>query len=522
MSIVEPQSPPICLRSAHPRRTSDDVIRPQPKTNGVDVNLQLMLALSAHRLSTHEPDLSAMILNGHLDDAVRSGMKVLSDTAQGRSPCIRLCACGQLVGRAMLALGRDADAEEIFRNMLRLYDHVSRESVRVQGALDQGWMYLHTAKFGSAYECFDTVIDHEQVDPELRIEAMAGMSLALFGLGEGSQLLDCHAMLMAACQQHQRLQQQVECLCADLMVQLESRRRQELSDHAFAQSYRDGIGASNEQALMTVLTTLEARSGHQELVVQRLRYLQLLVADSQTTDAMGRFAACLNWLQSRRLAGLEISVRIEFALCMLARGAASVARDVLSSLTINPRQVHHGRYALDLQYCLSKVYLTQGRLQDSLHMYKQHAEQAVYAIKRDLPRVSGSTRASAKKSQPPADANRQRLPVRYRSAYQYLQDHLDDPLLSVREIAAHIGVSERALQMAFRTNIGMTPGELIRQERMRRIRADLQRCGERSSKVNVMSVASRWGVTNRSTLLQAYRQQFQESPSETLYGTESA
>lgn len=486
------------------------------------MNLQLFLALSAHRLSGLEPDLAAMILNGQLDHAVRSGMKSLSDASQKKETSTRLSACGQLVGRAMLALGRDADAEDLFRNMLRVYDQISRDSVRVQGALDQGWMYLYTAKFGSAYECFDSVLAHDQVDPELRLEAMGGMSLSLFALGEGAQLLGCHAMLKSACEQHPRLRHQVECLCADLMVQLDSRRRQELSDHAFAQSYRDGIGESNELALMTVLTMLEARSGQHELVVQRLRYLQLLVADSQTTDAMGRFASCMNWLQSRRLAGLEISMRIEFALCMLARGAVPVARDVLSALTVNHRQVHHGRYAMDLQYCLSKVYLSQGRLQESLHMYKQHAEQAVYAIKRDLPRLSTASRIGGKSSQGSPDANRQRLPVRYRSAYQYLLDHLDDSQLSVREIAAHVGVSERALQMAFRTNLGMTPGELIRQERMRRIRADLQRCCESSSKVNVMTIASRWGVTNRSTLLQAYRQQFHESPSETWYGTESA
>ena len=64
------------------------------------------------------------------------------------------------------------------------------------------------------------------------------------------------------------------------------------------------------------------------------------------------------------------------------------------------------------------------------------------------------------------------LPLRYRRAYQYILEHLENRDLSVREVATHVDVTERALQMAFRTHLGMTPAELIRRRRIERIRKE--------------------------------------------------
>ncbi|WP_390116925.1 helix-turn-helix domain-containing protein [Chromobacterium vaccinii] len=63
--------------------------------------------------------------------------------------------------------------------------------------------------------------------------------------------------------------------------------------------------------------------------------------------------------------------------------------------------------------------------------------------------------------------------------------------------------------------MGSTPSEIIRQERMVRIRRELQ---SDDSKVGqkVREVGNKWGVPNRSTLLNAYKRQFNEAPSQTL------
>jgi len=50
------------------------------------------------------------------------------------------------------------------------------------------------------------------------------------------------------------------------------------------------------------------------------------------------------------------------------------------------------------------------------------------------------------------------------------------------------------------------------------IRDELQSTGSSGVKVSVLDVAARWGVSNRSTLAQNYRQVFAETPFETLHG----
>ena len=64
------------------------------------------------------------------------------------------------------------------------------------------------------------------------------------------------------------------------------------------------------------------------------------------------------------------------------------------------------------------------------------------------------------------------LPAKYRRAYRYLIDHLESAELTVREIAEHVNVTERALQSAFRQHLGMTPAEVLRRCRVERIRGE--------------------------------------------------
>jgi transcriptional regulator GlxA family with amidase domain len=108
-----------------------------------------------------------------------------------------------------------------------------------------------------------------------------------------------------------------------------------------------------------------------------------------------------------------------------------------------------------------------------------------------------------------------RLPGKYRRAYCFLIENLERPDLAVHEVATHISVTERALQAAFRTYLGISPSELIRTRRMERIRHELlddDSCAEGK----VLRVANRWGVQHRSTLLNGYRKLYHEAPSDTM------
>jgi AraC-like DNA-binding protein len=127
--------------------------------------------------------------------------------------------------------------------------------------------------------------------------------------------------------------------------------------------------------------------------------------------------------------------------------------------------------------------------------------------------VSFSSRATPQTGQ--LDDISARLPAKYRRAYRYMQENLNRHDLSVREIAAEVGVTERALQSAFKNFLGLSPTELIRRQRMERIRAELLSDSLESER-SVLRIANKWGVQNRSTLVSGYRKEFQEAPSETL------
>jgi transcriptional regulator GlxA family with amidase domain len=148
-------------------------------------------------------------------------------------------------------------------------------------------------------------------------------------------------------------------------------------------------------------------------------------------------------------------------------------------------------------------------------VYKDYAREALYRITRERSHVPRSRFLERQVMAEEGDAAMYRLPLRYRRAYRFIMERLGDSQLSIKQIAAHIDVTERALQMAFRKHLGMTPAELIRHHRMQGIRNDLCDGGGAGG---VLKTAARWGMANRSTLAHGYRQLFAETPTATLRG----
>jgi AraC-like DNA-binding protein len=85
---------------------------------------------------------------------------------------------------------------------------------------------------------------------------------------------------------------------------------------------------------------------------------------------------------------------------------------------------------------------------------------------------------------------------------------------STSVLASEVFVSGRALQEAFRREIGQSPMTYLRQIRLRRVHDDLASAAPGS--VTVGAVASRWGFVHLSRFAGAYRVAFGVSPSETL------
>jgi AraC-like DNA-binding protein len=85
---------------------------------------------------------------------------------------------------------------------------------------------------------------------------------------------------------------------------------------------------------------------------------------------------------------------------------------------------------------------------------------------------------------------------------------------STSVLASEVFVSGRALQEAFRREIGQPPMTYLRQVRLRRVHDDLAAAAPGS--VTVGAVASRWGFLHLGRFAGAYRAAFGVSPSETL------
>ena len=94
----------------------------------------------------------------------------------------------------------------------------------------------------------------------------------------------------------------------------------------------------------------------------------------------------------------------------------------------------------------------------------------------------------------------------------YIQEHLDGEL-TLGELAAEVGVSVRAVQLAFRRYRGQSPAEFIRARRLERA-AKLLRVGGAS--VTVLDVALDCGFSHTGRFARSYCERFGELPSETL------
>lgn len=105
--------------------------------------------------------------------------------------------------------------------------------------------------------------------------------------------------------------------------------------------------------------------------------------------------------------------------------------------------------------------------------------------------------------------------VRYlavRRAIEYFEVRLQP--ITVPELAAVVGVSERILELGFQETAGTTPRTFMRWDRMDRMRRDLLAADSFSS--TVTSIAAKYGINELGRFAVDYKRIFGESPSTTL------
>lgn len=474
----------------------------------------LMLAMTCAR--SHGADEAIrMVMRGELAQAIPIGLLCLErrpapEAAAGRA------LLGQTIGRALIELGREEEAEELFRRQMRAYDVDSRPHLRWMSSLDNGVMQLMQNRLGRAADAFNTVADDPSAPPELRIESLAGLAVSLRGLGEyrRAERLLAYAETLASQDAHAPMRRLLQALKLETAALRALRPFDDGGDTPGGMPQALGAGGDllvkPGGLLETAARTLEAIP----IAAQRLRFLaSLLDANLAAADRAGQIAEELGQLRRRKLVGHERECRLEAAMAHLAHGDGHAVQPLLQGLVRDEDTVRRHRNSLELKYCMSRIYALQGKHMDALRLYKEHAAQALFRLRAELAHLPHTRCIEKEEMAERSDSTKMLLPMRYRRAYQYILDHLDDRDLSVRQIAAQIDVTERALQMAFRSHLGLTPVELIRRRRMEHIRKELR---ETKDRCTVLDVAQRWGMSNRSTLTLNYRQCFDETPTTML------
>ena len=416
-------------------------------------------------------------------------------------------------------LGICDEAEEQYRRAQKAI-RSPRQAIRAASCRNAGWQALFRHRLATALSCFARLVEEPEIEAAQQIEARLGIVGTLHELGRSRDSSDALDELAAAATEpslgHWR--ELVATLRFDVAVQRELRSATLLSDHAYWQSglgdhalrgvgaaggFRPMASASDEADLHEV----EALNVCTPLLRQRVDYLRQLRALARgERAALEGITAHLNWAQQRGFGDYLRSTRLEVVLAALASDAPQLAEMLLEPLHRIDHAASTGHRQLEYLYAVAKTHQALGRSREGMLFFGRYALIATQCL-RDDSQVLVSYTGKAARQAPQLDDVTARLPARYRRAYRYLLDNLDRKDLSIREIAAQVGVTDRALQSAFKTSLGSTPTEIIRRLRMERIRAELE-ADDSAHEQGILATAVKWGVSNRSTLVNSYRREF--------------
>lgn len=456
-------------------------------------------------------DVASKILKGQFIEAAHTAAQHADIDAGHAQPAY---AHLQIYGDLELMLGRHEEAEETYRRAQKAIRQ-QRDGLRIASCRNTGWQAFFRNQFNVALSCFKRIGEEKAATPRQRLDSLVGAILVSFHLGCVRAACNRLAELaaLAAAHDDRRWTQLVEALRRDLFAQHKLYGSEQLADHIYWRSVLTEFDAAEAPARGGVpqgatLPLLEGRLQHLD------RLVSLAEGRAYASEGLKEY---VSWGRKGGLNDYHRSLCLEITLAAIAGRARSLAETMLdASGAATSQGAQHARWYLDYLYCRAKVMQQQMRTQEFAQLYGRYALASIQHVRADsasMPAVAADSMQTAHNTQRSDDVSA-RLPAKYRRAYRYLMDNLDQKDLSVREVASHIGVTERAMQAAFKNHLGLSPSELIRRQRMERIRDDL--IDDDTPVARVLDVANKWGVRHRSTLINGYRRVFQETPSETM------
>lgn len=425
------------------------------------------------------------------------------------------------MGQRLLLLDRQEDAAEYFHASAKLLQTQSRPDQQAGSCLITGLQSLHRHQVRTAWSCLQRVIDARQASPVLRVQAYAAIATLYFGLGmrrpaaasanRAAELLDqipgSHDLPYAA----------LSALKAEFVAEDVLRQNERLQDLAFWPRHEEVAGSrvSVAQARDAIARSREAAKDH-PFLLDRLVFLDGLIDIAY--DGGTRHAPMFDQIQRLQDAGLGQHVlthRHELALACIAARQIEPLNQAMRCYMGSEQRHRDARQLLEHEYCLAKLAELSGREDLCIVHYRNYAQQSLTHLRQTCAYITVPTEIRQTASEIPKDDFASRLPGKYRRAYQYMVANLHREDLSVHDVAEAVGVTERALQLAFRAAVGLSPSAVIRQCRMDRVRDELSN-GALNTGATTLEVGQRWGLRSRSALSQAYRASFGVLPSQTV------
>lgn len=416
-----------------------------------------------------------------------------------------------------LMVGEYEEAEESYRRVQRAMRH-DKERVRVESCRNTGWQALSQNRFSAALNCFSRNAGDLAALVTERIEAMVGVAMTHYRLGQQSAAVDTLelAKTMAMELPDPRWGQLLDCVFADFGTHARIRASGHLRDHAFWHSASCLIGSgTSTEAFRGQLVALGQTLKHMPLMKARVAYLpELLSLCDGRRSAYELAYDHANWARVQQFSDYYRAVKLEIALTVLAPGFVDLAEKAMDTTHDRCGNPSTQRWNIDQLYCMSKIRQQQGKVSEALELYCRYALSAIQCLRTETNVIKPLKPEMRSDASSPTDDVGARLPAKYRRAYRYMTENIDRSSLSIRDVAVHIGVTERALQLVFKEHLGLSPSEVIRRLRMEGIREELLDNANPSG--GILETATRWGVTSRSTLISSYRKHFSETPSQTL------
>ncbi len=419
----------------------------------------------------------------------------------------------------LLLLDRPEEADSYFAAGIKQLSRKSKNDYNATSCLFTGIQNLHRNHLRLAASCLQRALESKGTSLQTRIESCAALATLFFKLGmrRPANMSVDYALLLAEEDGHEAPRAVLEVLKVEFLALNFLRQHNKLNDLVFWPR-REEI-AGELVSIEIVLRDIEAckkKIGQYGLLQERLDFLALLAKlGYKQVSCINTALGHIEKVTHAGLVSYGQSARIELALAATAAGNATWVQTILQPLSATRTRTAYLNDSLEFEYCQAKLAEMQHREDGYISHYRKYTQAAIVQIRRACAYITIPHVIRSPANQIPKDNIVTRLPGKYRRAYRFLLENLENPRLSVKMVADEIGVSERSLQLTFREHLAQSPSEVIRRCRMENIRSDLEG-GATNAGFTLIDVASRWGIGSRSSLGHSYQQEFDETPRQTI------